>query len=96
MTRREIQRERDSLQENLRLLLVKQSSQKRLAYNTSPGACGLQHRVLVCLSRVLGEVAKELKQNQATTVAKQMREAEFLKQKSGQYHKLVSTLKASN
>lgn len=43
--------------------------------------------------RVLGEVAKELKSEQSSTVAKQMSEAHFLKQKAHQYQKLVSTMK---
>lgn len=49
--------------------------------------------ILWCMScRVLGEVAEELRSQQAT-VAKQAREVEFLRQKTSQYHKLVSGLK---
>ena len=43
--------------------------------------------------RVLGEVAKELRAEQSSIVAKQTSEAQFLKQKAHQYQKLVSTMK---
>lgn len=69
--RKETQREKDSLQESLRLLLLKQANQKR----------------------VLVEVAKDLRTQQSSTVAKHTSEAQFMKQKTHQYHKLVSTMK---
>ena len=43
--------------------------------------------------RVLSEVGKELDTQQTSVVAKQAREVEFLKQKTTQYHKLVSNMK---
>ncbi len=44
--------------------------------------------------RVLGEVAEELKV-QVPTVAKQIKETEFLKQKTKQYHGLITSMQAS-
>ena len=45
--------------------------------------------------RVLEEVAKEMESDSVSIVAKQMKETEFLKQKSNQYHKLISAMKVS-
>ena len=46
---------------------------------------------IVCTCRVLGEVSEEMK-SKVPLLAKQKKESEFLKQKSGHYQKLVTAM----